>query len=44
MMAMFKGMDWQMVGFVVVSLFQEYWLSVRIPQVHYYETNNQKAA
>ncbi|HET7579889.1 MAG TPA: hypothetical protein VFK33_11470 [Bacillales bacterium] len=43
---MWKQMDWQMVAFVAVTLFNEYWVNVRIPQIYYYdlEKEDMKAA
>ncbi|AGT31759.1 hypothetical protein M493_07370 [Geobacillus genomosp. 3] len=41
-----KGIDWQLVSFVVVSLFKEYWCYAGLPRVYYWRAadDDQKAA
>ncbi|QOY38373.1 hypothetical protein AWH56_013065 [Anaerobacillus isosaccharinicus] len=32
-----KGIDWQMVAFVGVSLFQEYLINIQLPKVYFWD-------
>jgi hypothetical protein len=40
-MMVLKGIDWQMVGFVGVSLLQEYVTLKNLPRVYYWDQQNQ---
>ncbi|WP_349410129.1 hypothetical protein [Pseudalkalibacillus sp. SCS-8] len=35
-----KGIDWQMVAFVTVSLFQDHWIYSKLPRLYFYENNH----
>ncbi|MCF6409324.1 hypothetical protein [Pseudalkalibacillus salsuginis] len=35
-----KGLDWQMLAFVTVSLFHDHWVYSRLPRLYYYDTDS----
>jgi len=41
-----KVIDWQLLSFVAVSLFKEYWCYISLPRVYYWRAvdDDQKAA
>ncbi len=37
-----KGIDWQMVAFVTVSLFHDHWVYSKLPRLYFYENRRTK--